>query len=66
MFRFSKNNGMTEGFHRKMKLIQQRVYGFRDVENYHLCVRALCGQPEANTVGMTAPKILCPRFEVEP
>ena len=27
MWRFSKNNGITEGFHRKMKLIQRRAYG---------------------------------------
>lgn len=28
MLRFTKNNGITEGFHRKMKLIQRRAYGF--------------------------------------
>ncbi len=42
MFRFSKNNGITEGFHRKMKLIQRRAYGFRNFENYRLRVRILC------------------------
>ncbi|WP_457589504.1 transposase, partial [Legionella pneumophila] len=26
-------NGITEGFHRKMKLIQRRAYGFRNFEN---------------------------------
>jgi hypothetical protein len=26
--RFTRNNGITEGFHRKMKLIQRRAYGF--------------------------------------
>ncbi|WP_457604415.1 transposase, partial [Legionella pneumophila] len=25
--------GITEGFHRKMKLIQRRAYGFRNFEN---------------------------------
>jgi hypothetical protein len=25
MWRFTKNNGITEGFHRKMKLIQRRA-----------------------------------------
>ena len=30
MWRFTKNNGITEGFHRKMKLIQRRAYGFRN------------------------------------
>ncbi|WP_423202101.1 transposase [Legionella fairfieldensis] len=36
-------NGITEGFHRKMKLIQRRAYGFRNFENYRLRVRVLCG-----------------------
>ena len=43
MLRFTKNNGITEGFHRKMKLIQRRAYGFRNFENYRLRVRVLCG-----------------------
>jgi transposase len=43
MWRFSKNNGITEGFHRKMKLIQRRAYGFRNFENDRLRVRVLCG-----------------------
>ncbi len=38
MWRFSKSNGITEGFHRKMKLIQRRAYGFRNFENYRLRV----------------------------
>jgi transposase len=42
MFRFTKNNGITEGFHRKMKLIQRRAYGFRNFENYQIRVRVLC------------------------
>lgn len=43
MWRFSKSNGITEGFHRKMKLIQKRrAYGFRNFENYRLRVRVLC------------------------
>ncbi|MDX1900875.1 MAG: ISL3 family transposase [Gammaproteobacteria bacterium] len=42
MWRFKKNNGITEGFHRKMKLIQRRAYGFRSFENYRLRVRVLC------------------------
>ncbi|HAT1775651.1 TPA: transposase, partial [Legionella pneumophila] len=29
-------------FHRKMKLIQRRAYGFRNFENYRLRVRVLC------------------------
>lgn len=43
MWRFTKNNGITEGFHRKMKLIQRRAYGFRNFENYRMRVRVLCG-----------------------
>ncbi|HAT1813536.1 TPA: transposase, partial [Legionella pneumophila] len=41
MWRFSKSNGITEGFHRKMKLIQRRAYGFRNFENYRVRVRVL-------------------------
>lgn len=43
MWRFRKTNGITEGFHRKMKLIQRRAYGFRNFENYRLRVIAECG-----------------------
>lgn len=42
MWRFTKTNGITEGFHRKMKLIQRRAYGFKNFENYRLRVRVLC------------------------
>jgi transposase len=42
-WRFSKSNGITEGFHRKMKLIQRRAYGFRNFENYRVRVKVLCG-----------------------
>ena len=43
MWRFTKNNGITEGFHRKMKLIQRMAYGYRNFENYRLRVLVLCG-----------------------
>ena len=43
MWRFTRNNGVTEGFHRKMKLIQRRAYGFRSFNNYRLRVIAQCG-----------------------
>ena len=43
MWRFTKSNGITEGFHRKMKLIQRRAYGFKNFDNYRLRVRVLCG-----------------------
>lgn len=48
MFVFPYSNGITEGFHRKMKLIQRRAYGFRNFENYRLRVIVLCGHlPQA-------------------
>ena len=37
------DNAITEGFHRKMKLIQRRAYGFRSFQNYRLRVIAQCG-----------------------
>ena len=43
MWRFTRNNGITEGFHRKMKLIQRRAYGFRSFQSYRLRVIAQCG-----------------------
>jgi transposase len=43
MWRFTRNNAITEGFHRKMKLIQRRAYGFRNFHNYRLRVIAQCG-----------------------
>ena len=42
MWRFTKTNGITEGFHRKMKLIQRRAYGFKNFDNYRTRVRVLC------------------------
>ncbi len=42
MWRFSRSNGITEGFHRQMKLIQRRAFGFRNFDNYRRRVRALC------------------------
>lgn len=42
MWRFSKNNGITEGFHRKIKGIQRRGYGYRNFQNYRLRVLVEC------------------------
>ncbi len=42
MWRFSRNNGITEGFHTKMELLQRQAYGFRNFENYRLRVRVRC------------------------
>ena len=33
MWRFTKNNGITEGFHTKMEMIQRRAYGFRNFDS---------------------------------
>ncbi len=43
MWRFSKSNGMTEGFHTKMEMITRRAFGFRNFLNYRMRVLALCG-----------------------
>jgi transposase len=43
MWRFSKTNGITEGFHNKMEMISRRAYGFRNFENYRLRVLTHCG-----------------------
>ena len=43
MWRFTKSNGITEGFHTKMEMISRRAYGFRNFQNYRLRVRVLCG-----------------------
>ena len=41
MWRFTKNNGITEGFHNKMDLISRRAFGFRNFDNYRLRVRII-------------------------
>jgi hypothetical protein len=42
MWRFTRNNGITEGFHNKMQLINRQAYGFRNFQNYRLRVKVLC------------------------
>lgn len=42
MWRFTKTNSITEGFHNKMEMISRRAFGFRNFENYRLRVRVLC------------------------
>lgn len=42
MWRFTRSNGITEGFHTKMEVLQRQAYGFRNFENYRLRVRVLC------------------------
>jgi len=43
MWRFSKTNSITEGFHNKMEMLSRRAYGFRNFENYRLRVKVHCG-----------------------
>ena len=43
MWRFTKSNGITEGFHNKMEMISRRAYGFRNFENYRIRVMTHCG-----------------------
>ena len=42
MWRLTRNNGITEGFHNKMELINRQAYGFRNFENYRMRVKVLC------------------------
>ena len=42
MWRFTRNNGIPEGFHTKMEVLQRQAYGFRNFENDRLRVRVMC------------------------
>jgi transposase len=42
MWRFTCNNGITEGFHTKMELLSRQAYGFRNFQNYRLRVKVMC------------------------
>ena len=42
MWRFTKNNAITEGFHTKMEVLQRQAYGFRNFNHYRLRVRIMC------------------------
>jgi transposase len=42
MWRFTRNNGIPEGFHTKMEVLQRQAYGFPNFENYRLRVKVLC------------------------
>jgi len=43
MWRFTRNNAITEGCHNKMEVMQRQAYGYRNFANYRLRVRVLCG-----------------------
>jgi transposase len=42
LWRFTKSNGITEGFHNKMEMLSRQAFGFRSFENYRLRVRVMC------------------------
>lgn len=42
MWRFSRSNGITEGFHNRMEVLQRQAYGFRNFKNYRLRVVVMC------------------------
>lgn len=42
MWRFTRSNGITEGFHNRMELISRQAYGFRNFENYRMRVKVCC------------------------
>ena len=42
MWRFTRNNGITEGFHTKIEVLQRQAYGFRNFNNYRLRVKIMC------------------------
>jgi transposase len=43
MWRFTRNNAITEGFHNKMEMISRQAFGFRNFKNYRIRVKVLCG-----------------------
>ena len=63
MIRFSKSNGITEGFHTKMELLSRRAYGFRNFHNYRLRVLAHCGWDGVFTRVETRQVLMSPLLE---
>ena len=42
MWRYTRSNGITEGFHTKIEVLQRQSYGFRNFQNYRLRVKVMC------------------------
>jgi hypothetical protein len=42
MWRFTRNNATTEGFHNKMEVVSCPAYRFGNFQNYRLRVRVMC------------------------
>ena len=59
MWRFTRNNGITEGFHTKMEVLQRQAYGFRNFQNYRMRVKVLCSK-------VTRGLLVAPTFGGEP
>ena len=55
MWRFTRSNGITEGFHNKMETISRQAYGFRNFENYRQRVQVLCAYPRAWVIAPSGP-----------
>lgn len=43
MWRFTRNNGITEGFHPVLELIDRQAFGFRNFGNHTMRGKVLCG-----------------------
>lgn len=43
LWRFSKSDAITEGFHNKMQMMSRQAYGFRNFEHFRLRVLDHCG-----------------------
>ena len=41
LWRFTRYNGITEGLHSKMEVLQRQAYGFRNFQNYRLRVKGV-------------------------
>jgi len=54
MWRFTRNNGITEGFHNKMELINRQAYGFRNFENLQTALDQERGQSRINLTDKTS------------
>lgn len=42
MWRFTKNNSITEGLHNKIERVQRQACGFRNFANYRTRVKVMC------------------------
>jgi transposase len=42
MWRFTRDDGITESFHNNMETVSRRVFGFRNFDHYRQRVQVLC------------------------